>query len=306
MKTVDVLQNKDEWYKMRNNFIGASESNIIMGHTKFKTPIGLWKQKIGEAQPENNDTTFIQAKGHRLEEKTRPIIEMVLDTDIKPLVVVSDDYPFLMCSLDGYSEEHHFTWENKFVGAADFEKVNNGEMLMHYYPQVQHQLLLTGANYCVFSVIRDFKESTNPDFPYQYAYIKVMPDHDYIHDELLPALRNFWECVTKKISPEVCKDDVLNLDDDEELTELLGKYQEIEIMKKEQDKIKTAIFKKLGKAKKATCMRVKISSSKSADKEVEDPAAYIKAKNIDLIELGFIKIQKGRVTKRITFPKASS
>lgn len=41
MKTIDMIQNTEEWHKLRNTRLGASEANIIMGKSKFSTPLQL-------------------------------------------------------------------------------------------------------------------------------------------------------------------------------------------------------------------------------------------------------------------------
>lgn len=311
MQTIDMIQNTKEWYKMRNNYLGASESNIIMGVSKFKTPLELWKQKTGEAQPENKSPNFIQAKGHRLEEKMRPFIELLYDTDFPPIVVKSEEYEFLMCSLDGYSDSIGAVWENKYCGQDDYNKVANGEMLEQYIPQVQHQLMLTGAPFCIFSVCTDNKDSGNPDFPYKYAYIEVQPDHDYMKNQLLPKLVEFWNMVQNKISPDIGDKDVVNLDNNAKLVEFLGEYKGVkEVFDKiteSKKRLEKAIYAELGKAKKATCNGVKITISKSADKPNQpDLERYLKENGITnekLVQDGFTKTVKGRQTKRITFPK---
>lgn len=313
MKTVSTVQNTDEWYKMRNNYIGASEANIIMKKSKFKTPLQLWEQKVKPPEEGNKPSNFIQAKGHRLEEKMRPIMEMLYDTDLEPLVVLSEEYDFLMASLDGYSKDKKFNWENKFVGEDDYQKVANKEMLEHYIPQVQHQLMLTGAPFCVFTVVADNKESTNPDFPFKYAYIEVKPDIEYMKNELLPNLIEFWDLVKTKTKPGIEDKDSIDLSSNEELADLLNEYktrkEALDILTKQKKDVEAKIYKSLGKYKKASCNGVKISISRSKDKEAPDLDRYLAEKNIDeklLIDNGYVKTVKGRLTKRITFPKSTT
>lgn len=310
MKTIDMIQNSDDWYKMRNNYIGASEANIIMGLSKFRTVLELWKLKTGEAQEGNKTPDYVQAKGHKVESKMRPIMEMLYDTELEPIVVVSEDYPFLMASLDGYSDTLGANWECKYCGQDDFKKVSDGQMLMHYYPQVQHQLMLTGAPFCIFTACTD-----NPDhvkgsdsFPFVYTYIEVKPDHNYMKNELLPKLVEFWNMVENKASPEIGDKDVVDLSSNEKLVELLGEYQAVKKAAERESELKKEIFKCLGKAKKADCNGVKITISKSADKKDQpDLDRYLKENGITnemLVEKGFTKTVRGRQTKRITFPKA--
>lgn len=303
MKIISSIQNTDDWYKLRNTRLGASDANIIMGLSKFKTPLELWKQKTGEPEKGNKEPNFIQAKGHRLEEKCRPIAEMVFDTEFPSMVALSSTHEFLMASLDGYSAQKNWNWENKFVGKEDFEKVSKGIMLEHYKPQIQQQLMITGAEKCVLFVIRDNKESKNPNFPYEYCYMFVEPDREYMVNELLPAMIDFWDNVENKVSPELSINDVVNMDDNQKMLTLLLDYKDTKetsdafIKKEKALKIKIFI---LSKDAKVTCNGIKISSSLSDDKEVFDHALYVEQMGVPD---GFWKTQKGRKTQRITFPK---
>ncbi len=317
MKIVDIEQNTPEWHALRANRLGASDSNIIMNQGKKITPLMLWKEKALGEKIDNSGAEFIFAKGHRIERKLRNIAEMLFDTDLPSIVAISDEYEFLLASMDGYSSSLSATWECKYCGQDDYDKVAEGEMLMHYYPQVQHQLMLSGAQYCIFMVATDNKESEkDSSFPYKYAYIKVEPDINYMKNELLPALVEFQQMVENKIRPDVGDKDIVNLDDNEPLIELLAEYQQCKIqleqVENKEKSLQKDIYKILGKAKKVICNGVKITQSKSADKVVADIDSYIfeitgiedkKELEKEVLNKMFTKIVKGRITKRITFPK---
>lgn len=296
MKILEVKQNTEDWLTLRNKSIGSSDANIVMGLSKYKTRLQLFNEKLGLSKPDDSDD-FIKNKGHRLEEKMRSIIETVFDCTFKPLFVVSDTFDFLTASLDGYNLEKNCTWENKFCGQEDFEQVANGSMLMHYYPQVQHQLFVTGADYCIFSVIADHKESTNIDFKYKYCYIIVVPDANYINNLLLPELVSFWEFVKGKKPVEASDKDVIDLSENEELTNLLSEYHELVLQEKRLEEVKDRIFSIVKKGK-ANCNGFKISISKSEDKQVPDYEKACSLLGVDMVN--YTKLQKGRITKRIT------
>jgi putative phage-type endonuclease len=308
MKKIAMIQNTDDWYKMRNSFIGASEANIIMGLSKFKTPLELYNQKIGQAHEGNKEPNFIQAKGHKMEEKMRNVIGMLYDSDFEPIVCVSEQFEFLMASLDGYCEKTGIVWENKYVGQDDYDTVASGKMLDHYMPQVQQQLMVTGAPFCVFSVVADHKENPNKDFPFKYAYIEVKPDYEYMKNKLVPALVDFWDHVKTKTSLDFSEKDTLDLSDNEELIGLLAEYQQVKSqldqIEKSEKKLKDAIFK-LAKAKKTVCNGVKITTSVSAEKTVINYEQFVKDSNFSVPD-SYHETKKGITTKRITFPSSKS
>ena len=96
---VELDQNTTEWLEFRKNRIGASDASVIMGASPWKTPLELWKEKIG-LQEESYTSMAMQA-GKDLEEIARPIVSNVLNCDFKPAVYVHDEYNWMMASLDG-------------------------------------------------------------------------------------------------------------------------------------------------------------------------------------------------------------
>lgn len=312
IKVGELQQNSEEWHKWRQEGIGASEANIIMGVSKFMTPRQLWDLKVnGRRKEEKDDGNFITNKGHRLEAKARPLFEMEMGHDFPDTIAIHEKFEFLRASLDGYCEEINACWECKFVGQDDFEKVKNGEVLEQYFPQLQHQLLVTGAKVNYLYVIADDKTQIETDFPFKTAFIEVEPDVDYMKERLVPSLMNFWDMVQDKKEPKLSDMDVVDLSDDNVLAGLLETYKAqksiLDEAKKAVDDVQKEIYK-IAKHTRSICHGVKITKTKSEDKIVPDYSALIESKNMTeemVIEQGFSKVQKGRITKRITFPKQS-
>lgn len=310
MKTIGKLkQNSEEWHQWRKEGIGASEANIIMGKSSNISPLMLFNSKVHGIEIDNSGAEFIFAKGHRLEAKARPLFEMEVDGEFPDTIAVMEKTPFLRASLDGYSKELHACWECKFVGQEDFETVKSGKVLDHYYPQLQHQLMVTGANYNYLYVITDDKEKkeAGSKFPYKTAYVKVMPDMEYIENSLLPELVKFWKSCEGKKSPKMNHVDVLNLDDNDELIEMLEEYQLLKeserVLKENIDELQKNIYK-IAKHTKNICNGVKITKSKSEDSIKPDYEKYCKSNSIAFdLDGDCMKTTKGRITKRITFPK---
>lgn len=313
----ELVPNSPEWIAWRKEGLGASDSNIIMRKSKFMTPRQLWNQKLSNEEPEEEEENFITNRGHYLEAKARPCFELEMDSDFPDLMAVHADYPWLRASLDGHSEELNKNWECKFVGQDDFETVKSGSHLEHYYPQIQHQLMVTGACSSYLFVIADDmeKKEAKEKFPYKTAYVEIQADLDYQKKELFPALKKFWKMVQDKKEPKIAPLDFLELSDNSELDNLLAEYElaagtEVQA-KKEKEELQKKIYK-IANHCKNICNGVKITKSKSDDKIVADYESY--AKSIlkmegedlekELSRQFFVKTTKGRITKRITFPKA--
>lgn len=281
-KLINIKQNTDEWYELRFDYLGASDANIIMGVSKFMTPEELLEQKVKRIK--NTDPNYIQELGHKIEDKQINYYNLELDLDLEPSLMVHEILP-LLASFDGYDEKKNIIWEHKLVGKADFEKVKNGEMLEQYYPQVQQQLFISEAKHCVFAVTQH-KANENT------CYIIVNHDEPY-QQKMLKILGEFHAKMKSKDALKPSENDLKIKD----LLKQLEKCQKFVALEK---KLKEEIFK-LIPADKYIVDGVKITRSKSEDKKIPDYEKYCVDNNVDMSN--YQKVQKGRETKRITFPK---
>ena len=56
---------RDEWLKLRKNYIGSSEIGTICGLNPYSSPLQLWRYKTGRDSPrEDNDFLWL---GRRME-----------------------------------------------------------------------------------------------------------------------------------------------------------------------------------------------------------------------------------------------
>lgn len=300
MKTIDMIQNTDDWHKLRNTRLGASEANIVMGVSKFMTPKQLWEQKTSEPKEGNKEPNYIQQRGHDFEEKIRAALEIDLGYDFPPVVVLSEEYPFLMASLDGYCKELNAVLEAKLVGEDDFNKVKSGLILEQYKPQIMQQLLLTGADKAILACMRETKEKV-----VEYTTLEITADIPYIKDQLLPAMRAFWECVENKTEPHLSKNDLLDQSDDTELSDMVTRYSllmtDLSELESTVETLKEAIFKKI-KHNNVICNDVKIQKIAVKGRETWDYAGFIKDQNLEIPE-NYLKVGKPSTTKKITLPK---
>lgn len=287
MKQIQLIQNSQEWYAFRKNKIGASDANIIMGVSKFMTPAQLFEEKKNPTEKESN---FIQEKGHKKEVKARARIELMTGLEYQPLTAVHSDFEWLMASLDGYNEQKNQAWECKFVGKEHFEKVKNGEMLDHYWPQVQTQLVVSGAESVLFTVISEENE---------IASVTVKPDIEYIQTKLFPALISFHEKMASDEKPDLTDRDTVDFSDNSDLEKLLNEYKILKDSSDRLEDVKKKIFD-ICKRPKIVCNGIKITTSKGKEKSVIDYDAILKDFSVDVEK--YTSKKDGAITRRITFP----
>jgi len=301
----EIKQNSDEWHAWRQEGIGASEANIIMGKSKFMTVKQLWDLKVnGRRKDEKESNNFAADKGHRLEPKNRAMHELETGMNFPDTLAISSEYPFLRASLDGYNSKHKIAAEYKYVGEADFNQVKSGKMLDKYYPQVQQQLFVTGSLVNHFRVMTEEKDNNGKAIKEKYKYCGLNIDFDkkYVVEELLPALFKFWDSVKNKKELVLSKDDVLTIKDND-LKKTLTKYRNVKEKLKEltdlEKQLKSEIFKiSLSHHNKVACGNAKISQTIGEDKLIFD---HKKFESENPIGKDYFKVSKGRVTNTITF-----
>jgi putative phage-type endonuclease len=299
---VDLAQNSEEWLRFRETRIGASDANIILGVSEFMTPRELWHKRMNPSEAKEPDQpNFIQQKGHRLEVQLRSVLELQLGHDFPPMVVVNDDFPAFMASLDGFCEELNATSEFKYVGQEDFELVRSGKMLDKYVPQVQQQLFLTNAEKCYFMVGTDDKDNKGT---FKFTSIIVHRDQEYIEKKLIPAVHSFIDCINNNTPPALTGDDTLEQHEDD-LTYALERYrlmtEELADVEQRIEKCKAEIFK-LAKHTKVNCNGVMVYDIQAKDSESVDYKKWLEDSKIE-VPAKYIKIKKGSRTKKIVFPK---
>ncbi len=235
-----MKQNTKDWKKWRLGGIGASDSNVIMKATDKKTPLELYHEKLGG--PEKKVPEFIVNKGHKFEEIARAHVELMTMLDFPPKLIEHKDHPFMLASLDGYCEETNQNWECKFAGKEKFEQVKAGKVIDEFYPQLQHQMFVSGAKECILQVVWEDKEKE-----LHHTTTIVKPDMDYMA-KLFIECEKFWKCVQDKTPPKIDKKDVVKVKDGE-VKKAITKYCKLDLkakgLKKEMADLKTVIFKEL-------------------------------------------------------------
>ncbi len=189
------LNNREEWLKMRKNYIGASDAPVIMnGHHFEKTPYKLWKEKlgIGEGTPDNKYMKF----GRDNEEVARQAYEKKTGSIMNPEIVFHPHKKFMMATLDGMSPYGDRILEIKNAGAEDHATAQEGKVPAKYYPQLQHQLACTPINRL------DYWSYHRGDG----ILVEVERDEKYI-DNLYEKEESFWDMVLQLEAPEMTDKD---------------------------------------------------------------------------------------------------
>ena len=162
----DLEQGSQEWHDLRFKTFTASEAPAMMGegHMTRTELLNLKKNMTPkEAGP------FLQSlfdRGHDVEKKALPIVEQAIERSLYPMVgsVEVDDMTFL-ASFDGLSMDFSIGFENKLYNTDVIRMIVESELSGKYFWQLEHQLLVSGAKYIIFTCSDGTEEET-----YQLIY----------------------------------------------------------------------------------------------------------------------------------------
>lgn len=171
-KVINLEQGTDAWLDMRRSHVTATDVSVICGSNPFKTPAELWREKMGLAPPQESNAAM--ERGSRLEPEARAMACKVLKFDFEPVVIVSDEHPWAMASLDGISGARNIILEIKCPKeATHLDTFHGNGYPRYYYDQMQWQMLVSGAGECYYFSYR-------PECPQcPFAFVSVIPDKEW-------------------------------------------------------------------------------------------------------------------------------
>ena len=141
---VQLAQGSPEWLAYRLSKRNASESAAVLGLSPWTTPYQLWLQKTGRLA---QVVTLPMQRGTQLEPKARAAYEDKTGLVMQPLVLDGGVYS---ASLDGMTLEGDLIVEIKcpMRGTRSdlWQDVAAGRVPEHYCVQIQHQLMVSGAD----------------------------------------------------------------------------------------------------------------------------------------------------------------
>ena len=173
----------------RRRFIGGSDARIIMAGDEAAL-IRLWKEKRGEAEPEDLSDNLIVQIGVATEALNRTWYERNTGrviTDVQRWVC----HPvtrWMAATLDGMVEDPDAVFEAKFMLPWSFSEEAAAEKHM---AQLQHNMWVTNARSAALSIITGGGK---------WIEMTIPADSLYQHF-LVTAERRFWRCVQTGETP---------------------------------------------------------------------------------------------------------
>lgn len=149
MKILNLIQGSSEWKAHRATALNASDAPAMLGISKYKSRSALIKERATGIVPEVDDATQRRFNdGHRFEALARPIAEQIIGEELSPITGAEGKYS---ASFDGITFDGDVIFEHKTMNASLRDALFSGsELEEQYRAQMEHQLMVSGANKCLF------------------------------------------------------------------------------------------------------------------------------------------------------------
>jgi predicted phage-related endonuclease len=178
-------------YDDRRSFIGGSDARIIMGSDETAL-IRLWREKRGDAEPEDLSSNLLVQLGTATEALNRTWYERNTGRAIRDVQrrVKHSAIPWMGATLDGVVEKTGAVFESKFMLPWSFSEEAAAEK---YVAQLQHNMWVTHLRTSVLSIITGGGKWVEITIPLDPLYLSV----------LVSAEKKFWRCVQSGETPHL-------------------------------------------------------------------------------------------------------
>jgi predicted phage-related endonuclease len=163
--------------------IGGSDARIIMGNDEAAV-VRLWREKRGEADPEDLSGNLIVQLGSATEDLNRSWYERNSGRQVRDVQrrVKHSAIPWMAATLDGIVEGTEAVFEAKFMLPWSFSEETAAEK---YMAQLQHNMWVTHLRSAVLSIITGGGKWVEITIPMDPLYLSI----------LVQAEKKFWRCV---------------------------------------------------------------------------------------------------------------
>ena len=188
-----MYPNKSAFRADRTSFIGGSDTRIIMGSDEAAL-VRLWREKRGEAEPEDLSGNLIVQLGNATEELNRSWYERNTGRPVTGVQsrVRHSLISWMAATLDGVVEVEGAgtVFESKFMLPWSFSEEAAAEK---YMAQLQHNMWVTQLRSAVLSIITGGGKWVEITVPVDPLYLSV----------LVSAEKKFWRCVQSGETPHL-------------------------------------------------------------------------------------------------------
>jgi predicted phage-related endonuclease len=190
MNLLSSLGLSAEQRALRRDSIGGSDANVVMSGDEKKL-LRLWKEKRGEAEPEDLSDVLAVQMGSFTEPFNVAWFEKNTGRQvIRPSGLAGDGIysgpePFMRCTVDGIVAEAGDLPEALFEAKHCGTRNTDAEIFARYVPQLTHNALCVGTRTAFLSCFKGNGDWVMFEYDLDDAYAA----------RLIAAEEAFWQCV---------------------------------------------------------------------------------------------------------------
>lgn len=148
MNIIELAQGSESWHKHRASHFNASDAPAMLGISKHKSRNQLLRELATGITPEIDAATQRRFDdGHNFEALARPLAEEIIGQELFPVVGSEGK---LSASFDGLTMDESICFEHKTLNAKLATELSTGHIAEQYRAQMEQQLLVSGAERCLF------------------------------------------------------------------------------------------------------------------------------------------------------------
>ena len=205
---------REEWLEKRKLGIGGSDIGVIMGHSSFKDPYGLFLEKTQNiVEPENFNMrrgssleptvvkSYLQATGDRLvghEEAVKYLAVDAVLVNTDPVMYQSADNPIKKGSPDGLILSSHYpglgVLEAKAPSSQVYRRIKREGLPDSWNDQIQWYMNILGLQWATVAIF------SAEYWELQFFIVNADPGYQ---DKLVVAGMSFWECIVTNTAPNI-------------------------------------------------------------------------------------------------------
>lgn len=180
--------------QQRQQFIGGSDAAAAIGINPYKTPVDLYFEKIGQAEPfEGNERTYW---GNMLEQPVANCLSEKTGFKLRKhsQTLIAANHPFMGCHIDFKVTGQPIVVEIKtggFFTRKDWGASGGDEIPDQYLIQVHHQMICSGYDRAIVGVLLGGQEFRHYEIGFDKDLAKIIIDKE----------AEFWQHVTTRTPP---------------------------------------------------------------------------------------------------------
>ena len=189
-----VMVEYRDWKKERMKGIGGSDVAAVLGVSRWKSPLRLYLEKLGEIEPEVDNNFMLW--GRKLEKLVIEHFMEVTGKEVQKIdkILVHPEHDFMIANIDGYIPEEDAVVEVKTASSYKLDEWSGDNIPVEYVLQGQHYLAVTGCSKVYFPVLIGGNT----------FFVKEMTRDEELISMIIDAESKFWhEHIEKRIPPEM-------------------------------------------------------------------------------------------------------